>query len=113
MKNEDRCSNSGTILISLLAGAAIGSGLALLFAPKSGREVRGQIKDITEDTAGKIKEYARDAQDKMKTAYNEGKELFKEKKTILSSKIEGAKEAIGKELESFSEEHKKSDEPTV
>jgi len=112
MKHEDRCSSSGTILISLLAGAAIGSGLALLFAPKSGREVRGQIKDITEDTAGKIKEYARDTQDKIKTAYNEGKELFKEKKTILSSKIEGATDAFGKELESFVEEHKKSDKPT-
>ena len=82
MADEDRGSSVGTVLISFLAGAAIGSGLALLFAPKSGREVREQIKDLTDDAVGKIKEYARDAQDKIKTTYDEGKELLKEKKQL-------------------------------
>jgi gas vesicle protein len=113
MSDEDRGSSVGTVLISFLAGAAIGSGLALLFAPKSGREVRDQIKDLTDDAVGRIKEYARDAQDKIKTTYDEGKELLKEKKTIISSAIEAGKEAIEKERERFGEEHKKSDEPTV
>src|SRR6266542_4467463 len=99
MANEDKCTSVGTVLISFLAGAAIGSGLALLFAPKSGREVREQIKDLTDDAVGKIKEYARDAQDKIKTTYDEGKELLKEKKTIISSAIEAGKEAIEKERE--------------
>ena len=113
MADEDRGSSVGTVLISFLAGAAIGSGLALLFAPKSGREVREQIKDLTDDAVGKIKEYARDAQDKIKTTYDEGKELLKEKKTIIRSAIEAGKDTIGKEWERFGEEHKKNDEPTV
>jgi gas vesicle protein len=113
MADEDRGASVGTVLISFLAGAAIGSGLALLFAPKSGREVREQIKDLTEDAVGKIKEYARDAQEKIKTTYEDGKELIKEKKTILSSAIEAGKDAIEKEREKFGEEHKKSDEPMV
>lgn len=95
-----------TIVISFLAGAAIGSGLALLFAPKTGREVREQIKDLTEDAVDRIKEYAKDAQDKIITTYETGKELVKEKKSILSTAIEAGKEAMEKERERISEEHK-------
>ena len=113
MSNDDRGSSVGTVLISFLAGAAIGSGLALLFAPKSGREVREKIKDLTDDAVDRIKDYARDAQDKIKTTFDEGKELLKEKKSIISSAIEAGKEAIEKERERFGDEHKKSDEPTV
>jgi gas vesicle protein len=83
--------------------------LALLFAPKSGRAVREQIKNLAEDSAGKMKGYARNAQDKIKTTYDEGKELLKEKKTIISSAIEAGKETIGKEWERYGEEHKKGD----
>jgi gas vesicle protein len=113
MADEDRGSSVGAVLISFLAGAAIGSGLAFLFAPKSGREVREQIKDLSEEAVDRIKRYTRDAQEKIKTTYDDGKELFKEKKTIISSEIEGGMEAIEKEWEMFGQKHKKSDEPTV
>jgi len=111
MANEDRC--VGTVLMSFLAGAAFGSGLTLLFAPKSGREVREQIKDLTHDTVGRIKECTRDAQEKIRTSCDEGKEFLKEKKAIISSSSEGGKEAIEKEWEMFGHEYKKSDEPAV
>jgi gas vesicle protein len=108
MATEDRCSSVGTVLISFLAGAAFGSGLALLFAPKSGREVREQIKDLSHDTVGRMKECTRDVQEKIKTSYDEGKEFIKEKKTVISSSIEGGKEAIGKEWKIFGQEQKKA-----
>jgi gas vesicle protein len=111
MADEDKGAGIGTVLISFLAGAAVGSGLALLFAPKTGKEVREQIKELTDDAVGKIKDYARDAQEKIKSTYDEGKELLKEKKTIISSAIEAGKEAMEKEREKFGEGHKKSDEP--
>ncbi len=110
MAEEERGTSVGTILISFLAGAALGSGLALLFAPKSGREMREQIKDLTDDAVGKIKEYARDAQDKIKSTYEEGKELVKEKKTIIGSAIEAGREAMERERERLSGEHKSTEE---
>ncbi len=113
MADEDKGTSVGTVLISFLAGAALGSGLALLFAPKSGREMREQIKDLTDDAVDKIKEYARDAQDRIKTTYEDGKELVKEKKTIISSAIEAGKEAMEREKEKFSEEHKSREEQTI
>lgn len=95
-----------TIVISFLAGAAIGSGLALLFAPKTGREMREQIRDMTDDAVDRIREYAKDAQDKIVNTYETGKDMVKEKKSIISSAIEAGKEAMEKERERISEEHK-------
>ncbi len=106
MSYEDRGSSLASVVVSFLAGAAIGSGLALLFAPKTGREVREQIKDLTDDAVDRIKEYAKDAQDKIKSTYECGREAVMEKKTIISSAIEAGKEAIEKEKERLSEQQK-------
>jgi gas vesicle protein len=104
MAEEERGASVGTILISLMAGMAVGSGLALLFAPKSGREMREQMKDLADDATSMIREYTRDAQGKIKSTYEEGKELVKEKKTIISSAIEAGKEAMERERERLREE---------
>ena len=99
MAHEDNGVSPSTVLVSFLAGAALGAGLALLYAPKSGREMREQIGDLADDAVDKIKEYTREAQDKIKATLEEGKETIKEKKSILSSAIEAGREAIMKEKE--------------
>jgi gas vesicle protein len=100
MSNHDNDGvSASTVLVSFLAGAALGAGLALLYAPKSGRETREQIADLADDAADRIKEYAKEAQDKIKTALEEGKETIMEKKSILSSAIDAGREAIQKEKE--------------
>ena len=95
---SDNCQvSAGTVLVSFVAGAAIGAAMALLYAPKSGREMRESILDLTEDAVDKIKEYAKEAQDKIKTAVEEGKETFVEKKSVLASAIEAGREAMQRE----------------
>ncbi len=54
--------NGGTILISFLVGGIVGAGLALLFAPYSGRKMRGKIADAAED----VRDYANDYSRKLK-----------------------------------------------
>lgn len=105
MSNEERGTSLSTVFVSFLAGAAIGSGLALLFAPKTGREVRDQIRDMTDDAVDRIKDYAKDAQDKLRETYECGKEVVMEKKSIITSAIEAGKEAMEKEKQRISEEH--------
>ena len=100
--SDERGISAGTVLVSFVAGAAVGAGLALLYAPKSGKDMRETITDLTEDAVDKIKEYARDAQDKIKTIIEEGKEVVVEKKSILFSAIEAGKEAMQKAKEPFS-----------
>ncbi|HIJ95573.1 MAG TPA: YtxH domain-containing protein [Desulfuromonadales bacterium] len=94
---SDKCEiSAGAVLVSFVAGAAMGAGLALLYAPKSGREMREDIADLTEDAVDRIKEYAKDAQDKIKTAVEEGKDVFEDKKSVLASALEAGRDAMKK-----------------
>lgn len=45
-------------LIAFLAGTAIGVGLGILFAPKSGRETRQQIADLAQKGKERVAEVA-------------------------------------------------------
>ena len=102
MSQHDDGMSTATVLVSFFAGAALGAGLALLYAPKSGRETRDQITDLADDAVDKIKEYAKEAQEKIKTAFDEGKDAVMEKKSILSSAIEAGREAMQKEKSKLS-----------
>jgi gas vesicle protein len=99
MSHNDDGVSASTVLVSFLAGAALGAGLALLYAPKSGRETREHIADLADEATDRIKVYAKEAQEKIKTAIEEGKETLMEKKSILSSAIDAGREAIHKEKE--------------
>ncbi|MDA8084136.1 MAG: YtxH domain-containing protein [Nitrospiraceae bacterium] len=55
-RNED---NGIEILASFLIGGIVGAGLALLFAPQSGRKTRSQIRDLAEDATDYASDYAR------------------------------------------------------
>lgn len=100
--SDEKGISAGTVLVSFVAGAAIGAGLALLYAPKSGPEMREALADLAEDAVDKIKEYAKEAQDKIKTAVEDGKETLVEKKSILASAIEAGREAMQREKERVS-----------
>ena len=103
MSDNENGLSTGTVLLSFLAGAAVGAGLALLYAPKSGRELREQISDLAEDAVDKIKEYTKEAQEKVKSSFEEGKDIIKEKKSILSTALEAGKEAMAREKEKYKE----------
>jgi gas vesicle protein len=90
---------SGTLLVALVAGAAIGTGLALLYAPKSGKDMRKTIVDFSADSVNKIKEYTKEAQDKIKSTIEEGKESILEKKNIVASAIEAGCDVMKKGTE--------------
>lgn len=62
MERED--SSAATKLTYLLVGGGIGAILALLFAPKSGEELRGDIADATRKGLEKSKEAAAQLQER-------------------------------------------------
>ncbi len=108
MANDEHGTSAGTIFLSFLAGAAVGAGLALLYAPKTGKELREKIGELTDDAVGKIKSYASEAQEKIKSTIEDGKEVIKEKKSILSSAFEAGKEAMEREKEKYREKEKEA-----
>lgn len=64
MRYEKEESSVGTKLSYLLIGGGIGAVLALLFAPKSGHELREDIADVTRKGLDKTKEAAEQLQER-------------------------------------------------
>lgn len=87
------------MLYSFLAGTAVGTGLTLLTAPKSGKELRGQISDMADESFTKIKDYTSTAQSKISEGFETGKRAINDKRTMVSSAIQKGKEAIAEERE--------------
>ena len=88
-------SSAGDRITFFLIGAGIGATLAILFAPKSGRELRHDIADLSRKTYGKGSETVRKvgervthgldavrstAKGQVQSAYEAGKESFREER---------------------------------
>ena len=78
MGNDDYRRDSGdnisTRLTYLLIGGGIGAVIALLFAPKSGHELRGDLADATRKGIDRSREAAQQLGDRAGTYYEAGRE---------------------------------------
>jgi len=83
MANEENNLGKG-LLIGFLTGAAVGSIIALLFAPKSGKELREDIKNKSQDFIEDADKYISNAKDKASQLINEGKK--KSEKLVADTK---------------------------
>ena len=99
MENDDRRGGSdvSTRLTYLLIGGGIGAVLALLFAPKSGEELRGDIADVTrkgiekgKETATLVGERAGDYYEVTREKAGELYSTAQEKAGALTEKAKGA-----------------------
>ena len=81
-------SGAGTKLTYLLIGGGIGAILALLFAPKSGEELRGDIAEATRKGIEKSKEAAAQIGDKAGEYYEVSKEKASELYAAAGEKAE-------------------------
>jgi gas vesicle protein len=75
--------NTGSkMFFSFLTGAVIGAGLALLFAPQSGKETRKQIKDFSGKLSDEVKDGVEKLSEKTKGFIEGTKETFARKSRI-------------------------------
>lgn len=77
--------NAKSFIVGLLAGGAIGALVALLFAPKSGKELRADLKLKGEEYLDEAEKYISEAREKAKELINEGKK--KSEKIISEAKM--------------------------
>jgi len=91
MNDERCCSSSGGILLAFLAGGLVGAGLALLYAPVTGREARerigglaGELKKKSEEWTGEVKQkvegFIDEERSVIKAAYDAGREAMAREK---------------------------------
>jgi gas vesicle protein len=80
-------SDNKDTLFAFILGGLIGAALGVLYAPKSGKETRRDIKKFSEDVTGKVKDLGEDLTEKGRKVYEEGKDK-------ISDVFEAAKKAF-------------------
>jgi gas vesicle protein len=94
-KKEERGGSSFTdILITLTAGLSVGFVLGILFAPKSGKETRKEIKEKGEEIIEKSRESLGTVVGKTKEYVDKGKGKLTELRDRSEEFIEKGKEKI-------------------
>ncbi len=83
-----------SILVPLLVGGVVGAALGVLLAPKSGSEMRKQIKD-----------FSADAKNKISSAIDRSREFYGEAKAAVSNAIDAGKQAYADEQRKYETAH--------
>ncbi len=99
--------NNGKILAAVLAGAAIGAGLGILYAPDKGTKTRKKIKHTVVDTTQDVSDWLENAKDDLVKTANEKKKAFDKKLDDTVSSMSHKAEGIMKAMENKFEELKK------
>src|SRR5258708_23196195 len=85
--DRDNGDNISTRLTYFLVGAGIGAVLALLFAPKSGEELRGDIADATRKGIDRSREAAQQLGDRAGEYYESTRERASELYSQAAEKV--------------------------
>lgn len=96
MKDES-CGGFCSAVSSFLVGGLVGGAVALLFAPKSGRETRQQIAGFAEGVKEKSVDYYEQIKEMVTSALDEGKGLIDEKKRLITKAVQAGIETYERE----------------
>ena len=90
--------NNGASKIGFfLAGLGIGAILALLFAPKSGKETRDYIAQKAGEGRDYVKNKGEELRKQTEDVIEKGKDLVTKQKELLSAALEAGKQAYQEE----------------
>jgi len=89
--------NGGSNLGFFLAGLGIGAILALLLAPKSGKETRDYITQKAEEGKDYVKTKTEELRRQAEDAVEKGKDMVSKQKDLLSAALEAGKQAYQEE----------------
>jgi len=76
--------NGGSFMMGLVTGAVIGAGLGLLFAPKSGAELRNQLSTRAGDLADSASDVYQTAAERAGELADRGREMFDRTRDVVA-----------------------------
>src|SRR5690349_19938345 len=87
---DNEGSGGGSFVMGLLTGTVLGAGLGMLFAPKSGSELRGQLSEQAGNLANQASEGYRRASETAGDWADRGRDMYDKARDAVSR---GADEA--------------------
>jgi gas vesicle protein len=93
----------GAGFLWFLAGLGIGAAVGILYAPKSGGELRQQLREVAEDGSNTVKERARQAREQAGTWAEKGRDYLNQQRDQIRSAVDAGRhayrEATGEDVE--------------
>jgi gas vesicle protein len=75
--------NDDNKLVWFLTGAAIGAAVALLYAPKSGRDTRRYLRKRADEGREALADAGKEIRDRSREIYDKGREIAEEAGELL------------------------------
>lgn len=91
---ERRGSNAGTGIAMLLLGAAIGAGVALLFAPQSGEDTRAELRRGARRLKRKARDIAEQGGEVVDDLKRQGRTAVKDARSALEERLARHRETL-------------------
>jgi gas vesicle protein len=92
--------------LALVSGGLLGAAMALLLAPKSGRQAREQVRGYARRAEENVHELADKAANTLDQALDTGHKFIKDKQAALSEAVEAGRVAMQGERERVSSSEK-------
>ncbi|HLY65585.1 MAG TPA: YtxH domain-containing protein [Chloroflexota bacterium] len=83
----------GSGFLWFLAGLGIGAAVGILYAPKSGDELRQQLREAAEESGNTVRERARQAREQAGTWAEKGRDYLTQQKEQIRSAVEAGRQA--------------------
>jgi gas vesicle protein len=106
MSSEERSAGTSGVLLSFLLGALSGAALAILFAPRSGRETREILGEKLRETADRSRRLGEQALEKGREAAEDAsgylerqRDALEKRRDRLAAAVEAGRQAYRDEKE--------------
>jgi len=86
-------SDGGGSFLWFLAGLGIGAAVGILYAPKSGDELRQQLREAAEEGSNTVRERARQAREQAGSWAEKGRDYLNQQKDQIRSAYEAGRQA--------------------
>jgi gas vesicle protein len=81
---ENEGGGGGSFVMGLLTGTVLGAGLGMLFAPKSGSELRNQLSEQAGNLKNQAGEWADRGRDMYNQAADRGRDMYNRTRDVVS-----------------------------
>ncbi len=106
--NDDRGANSSGVILSFLLGGLTGAALAILFAPRSGRETREILGERLRDTAERGRDLRERVKSRGREILDDAGEFVQEQRESIDKQRERLAAAVEAGRQAYREEKAKS-----